>query len=111
MCFLPIDRTFYLPIMKNVKKLWLNPKIKGAFSGATSFFLTQKPKLKYKEILNQLRKVESYWKFKPANRRFKRLKYIVHFPEFLFVQILLKCKNTPNKIATDTFVFFGHVLT
>lgn len=75
--------------MSQIKKKWLNPRVHGAFAGAKTFYLSQKPKLKYNDILDELRKLEAYWGYVRAPKIFKRLKYIIHFPQHMICSDLI----------------------
>ena len=64
-----------------LRRMYLNKRNKASFTGAKSFYdtLPQSLKdLKYKNVLKALQGIKAYAQNRPAPRRFKRRKVIVH---------------------------------
>ncbi|ODM89074.1 putative uncharacterized transposon-derived protein F54H12.3, partial [Orchesella cincta] len=61
----------------------------GSFAGLRKFYETRKPPASLKDVKQELLKLESYYSFFPARRRFKRRKVVVHFANFQFCSDLI----------------------
>ena len=64
--------------INTIKKQYLNPKIRGSYSGASAFFKSKKPKYKYEDVKYALEHVPVYVQNRPLVKKFKRRRVVVH---------------------------------
>lgn len=61
-----------------IKRLYLNPKIRGSFSGAENFYQCHKEKFNKEEVKHALEEIPVYTQNKTVQRRFPRRTVYVH---------------------------------
>lgn len=85
--------------MSNIKKLYLNPRLKGSFSGAVAFYKNRRPNLPYRDVQSELLKLKEYYRFTPARKKFPRRQIVSHFANLMFCSdliVLPKKYHKPN---------------
>jgi Integrase core domain len=80
-----------------IKRQYLNPKVKGSFSGVQNFYGNSNKKYTKKQILDTLLTIPAYVENRPAPTKFKRRKVFVHGIDEQWVMDLIEIsKNNVN---------------
>ncbi|CAL8109305.1 unnamed protein product [Orchesella dallaii] len=88
--------------MASVKKLYLNPRLKGSYSGAATFYRNRHPKLTFKQVKEELQKLSEYYQFVQARKKFPRRQVVSHFANYIYCSDLIVL---PRKYYKDNKPF------
>jgi hypothetical protein len=68
--------------MSNIKKLYFNPKFAGSFSGLSAFQKHRNLNITKQQTEAELLKLPEYFLYRPARKKIKRRRVMVHFVNF-----------------------------
>lgn len=92
-------------IMANIKKLFFNPKFAGSFSGLDSFYKHRNLDITKKQTEKALLKIPEYFLFRPARKKIKRRRVMVHFVNFQITFDLIDVQRWAKENSNNRYIF------
>lgn len=92
-------------IMANIKKLFFNPRFSGSFAGLSSFYRHRKLGITKKETEKELLKIPEYFMYRPARKKIKRRRVLVHFVNFQLTFDLIDVQRWSKENSNYRYIF------